>query len=284
MTNNVALTSINESARFELVRDDFGTWLKSSGASDVTVTTYLALTGKWLRSLNEDQGNRPAIVWQRSQMPESMKRLTGYACRRYRASVFEVLGEEIELGVPSRLPIGTRPNPNPISDDDLQGLHRAAKKLYPRETALSFRVWLHFMNETSCRRSESDIDWPAINWSQRSVLVRGKTGERELPLSSQMMRRLQFLFLRGGSYPWSGYRGQRLSGQVLYYLLKRAAKFIGRSELTPHLIRHRRLTKLCSSETNSLLILSFAGSSSLASLQYYYRVSLEERRRLLDLK
>jgi hypothetical protein len=79
----------------------------------------------------------------------------------------------------------------PISDDGLQQLSRAAKKLFPRETALSFRVWLHFLDETGCRRSESEIDWTAIDWSRHSVVVSGKTGARELPLSVRMVRRLE---------------------------------------------------------------------------------------------
>jgi site-specific recombinase XerD len=65
-----------------------------------------------------------------------------------------------------------------------------------------------------------------------------------------------------------------------------AAEKIGRPDLRPHLLRHRRLTRLCSSTlgTNPLLVLSFAGQSSLSSLQYYYRVSLEEKSRLLTVK
>jgi hypothetical protein len=67
---------------------------------------------------------------------------------------------------------------------------------------------------------------------------------------------------------------------------KKAAEKIGRPDLRPHVIRHRRLTRLCSSllGTNPLLVLSFAGQSSLSSLPFYYRVSLEEKRRLLTVK
>ena len=77
-----------------------------------------------------------------------MKRTTGYACRRYTAFLEEVLGESIHLGIPSRLPAASRPNPRPISDSELQQLSIVAKKLFPPETSLSFCVWLQFTNET----------------------------------------------------------------------------------------------------------------------------------------
>jgi hypothetical protein len=52
------------------------------------------------------------------------------------------------LGIPSRLPAASRPNPRPISDSELQQLSIVAKKLFPPETSLSFCVWLQFTNET----------------------------------------------------------------------------------------------------------------------------------------
>jgi integrase len=212
--------------------------------------------------------------------------VVGYACRRYATFASEVLGERIDLGIPSRLPAASRPNPKPISDKEFRKLSIAAKQLFPIETSFSFRVWLQFLNETGCRRSESEIEWSCIDWLRRSVVVRGKTGERELPLGRKMIRTLQFLFLRRRSVPWTGCRSQVLSAAVLYTLFKKAAVAIGRPDLRPHLMRHRRLTKLCSSALgcNPLLVLSFAGQSSLSSLQYYYRVSLEEKRRLLTVK
>ena len=166
------------------------------------------------------------------------------ACRRYEMFASEVMGERIDLGIPSRLPVASRPNPKPISDKHLRELSIAAKKLFPLETSFSFRAWLHFLNETGCRRTESEIDWSCVDWLRRSVVVRGKTGERELPLSRKMIRTLQFLFLRRRAAPWTGCRSQKLSAGVLYWLFKKAAEKIGQPDLRPHLLRHRRLTRL----------------------------------------
>jgi site-specific recombinase XerD len=286
MSQELVLTVINTTSESNSVRNDFEGWLKDAGASGVTVRSYVAAIQKWFKILALNPGVRPAVVWQRSNFSASVKRVVGYACRRYTMFVSEVFDQRIDLGIPSRLPAASRPNPKPISEKHLRELGIAAKQLFPLETSFSFRVWIQFLNETGCRRSESEIDWSCIDWLRRSVVVRGKTGERELPLSRKMIRRLQFLYLRGNSAPWTGHREQKLSAGVLYCLFKEAAKKIGCPDLRPHLLRHRRLTRLCSSTlgSNPLLVLSFAGQSSLSSLQYYYRVSLEEKRRLLTVK
>src|ERR1700728_4867484 len=168
-----------------------------------------------------------AVAWQRSKFSASVKRVAGYACRRYTMFGSELFARQIDLGVPSRLPAASRPNPKPnpkpISEKHLRELGVAAKQLFPLETSFSFRVWIQFLNETGCRRSESEIDWTCIDWLRRSVVVRGKTGERELPLSRKMIRCLQFLYRRDKSAPWTGHRAQRLSAGVLYFLFKQAA-------------------------------------------------------------
>jgi hypothetical protein len=182
MSQELVLTVINESKRFESIRSEFATRLTTCGASNITVANYCAAIRRWLGVLAQNPGVRPALLWQRALLSSAMKRITGYACRRYTAFLEEVLGESIHPGIPSRLPAASRPNPRPISDSELQQLSIVAKKLFPPETSLSFRVWLQFTNETGCRRTEGDIDWDSVNWRRRSVVVRGKTGERELPL------------------------------------------------------------------------------------------------------
>jgi integrase len=287
MSNELALTVINGTSAFDSVRTDFEEWLRCSGASEITIRNYCSATRRWLEILSSNANLRPAVVYQRSALPKPMKRIIGYACRRYIAFMREVMGEIVELGTPSRLPAASRPNPRPISTDEFQKLSRAAKKLLPRETSMTVRVWLQFLYETGCRRSESDLEWSSIDWYRSSVTVRGKTGKRELPLSRQMVRRFQFLYARERRpYPWIGNRGQRLTVGVLYCLFKRISAAIGRSELRPHFLRHSRLGRLCASElgANQLLVLSFAGSASLSSLQYYYQITLDQKKRLLEVK
>ena len=182
MSQELVLTVINTTFEFNSVRNDFESWLRDAGASEVTIRSYVAAIQKWLKILALNPGVRPVVVWQRSNASASVKRVVGYACRRYTIFASEVFDQRIDLGIPSRLPAASRPNPKPISEKHLRELGIAAKQLFPVETSLSFRVWIQFLNETGCRRSESEIDWSCIDWLRRSVVVRGKTGERELPL------------------------------------------------------------------------------------------------------
>ena len=154
MSQELVLTGINRTSfSFNSVRSDFEGWLKDAGASQTTIRSYAAAIQKWLKILALSPGVRPAVVWQRSQLSASIKRVIGYACRRYSTFTSEVLGDRIDLGIPSRLPAASRPNPKPISDKHLRELGIAAKQLFPIETSYSFRVWLQFVNETGCRRS-----------------------------------------------------------------------------------------------------------------------------------
>ena len=135
MSNELPLTVINRTSDFNSVRSDFEVWLKDAGASQTTVRSYVAAIQKWLRILALSPGVRPAVVWQRSRLSASIKRVVGYACRRYATFTSEVLGEGIDLGIPSRLPAASRPNPKPISDKHLRELGIAAKQLFPIETS-----------------------------------------------------------------------------------------------------------------------------------------------------
>lgn len=182
MSQELVLTVINTTSEFNSVRGDFESWRKDAGASGVTVRSYVAAIQKWLKILVLNPGVRPAVVWQRSNFSAPMKRVVGYACRRYTMFAAEVLDRQIDLGVPSRLRAASRPNPKPISEKHLRELGIAAKQLFPLEISFSFRVWIQFLNETGCRRSESEVDWNCIDWLRCSVVVRGKTGEREFHL------------------------------------------------------------------------------------------------------
>jgi site-specific recombinase XerD len=261
---------------------EFAGWLEETGATPVTVHNYTRAVERWSDVLIENPGVRPGKLWQNWAAPKSMKRLVGYACRRWVEFFGAVLGETVDMGVPSRLPAASRPEPRPVTDAEFRRLHLTAKRILPSATAVSFRVWLHLLEQTGVRRTESDIDWAAIDWEKNSVVVRGKTGERELPLGS-CGRLLAWLKGKNPEFPWLGFRGQRLRGAALYNLFKRVARHAGLASLRPHLLRHRRLTALCRSHlgSNPLLVLSFAGSAHVSSLAPYYSVSLQEKTELL---
>ena len=263
--------------------EGFEKWLFGSGASPVTVENYSRAVTAWLGVLEANEGH-PGAIWGRWNVGIATKRMTGFACRRYAEYVEETSGETLDLGIPKRLPAASRPNPQPVSDDDLGKLLRTAKAILPQETGFSVRVWLRFIESLGLRRSESEISWNDVKWSEKSVLVNGKTGERELPLSRKLIKLLEWLHRRNWKYPWRGARGQELKGQVLYNIFKQVCVAAGTPNLHPHLLRHRRLTALCRSQlgSNQLLVLSFSGHSHVSALAHYYAVSLDEKRALLN--
>lgn len=261
----------------------FEAWLLASGSSEITVENYSRAVGGWLKILDRNDGN-PTDLWAHWHTGKATKRMAGFACRRYAEYVKATSGNMIDLGVPNRLPLSSRPNPKPISDTDFRKMLLSAKRVLPRETGFSMRVWLQFVSELGLRRSESEVTIGAINWQEKAVRVTGKTGERELPLSRKMVRRLAWLHRRNGFYLWRGARGQELRGRTLYNLFQQICTAAGLPDLHPHLLRHRRLTALCRSELgrNQLLVLSFSGHAHVSSLQPYYAVSLAEKRALLS--
>ena len=282
METKRVLTSLNTSSAEKDQIEGFKTWLAETGASEATVGNYGRAVGVWLEILKGSE-LRPAAAWLRWPAPKSIKRLTGYASRRYAEYLKAMTGEGIDLGVPERLPAASKPAPRPVSDGELEALLMTAKRLLPRSTSFSFRVWLRLLDELGVRRGESDLTWGSFNFREQTVLVDGKTGPRELPLSAKLIRRLLWLRRRNWAFPWLGARGQRLSTGVLYNEFKRLAAEVGVPELRPHHLRHRRLTALCKTSlgANELLVLSFSGHAHVSSLQHYYRVSLEEKRALL---
>jgi len=262
--------------------EDFEIWLFEAGASPVTVDNYSRAVCAWFKVLEGNTG-LPGVAWKRWNVGVATKRMAGFACRRYVEYVEETTGKRVELGIPKRLPASTSPHPNPVSDDDFTKLLRAAKRVLPTETGISIRIWLQFVEALGLRRSESEIEWAAINWVGKSVTVDGKTGPRELPLTDQLLKKLAWLKRRNWNYPWLGARGQALKGRTLYNLFKTICVEAGTPDLHPHLLRHRRLTALCRSQlgTNQLLVLSFSGHAHVSSLQSYYSVSVAEKRGLL---
>lgn len=261
--------------------EEFGGWLRQTGASDVTVKNYTQAVARWVAVIDANQSLRPAEVWLRWAVTPPMKRLTGYAVRRWREYCESVLGIAVDVGVPSRLPAPSAPRPRPIADRDFRLLRLTAKAMLPFRTAVSFRIWITLLEELGLRRTESAIEWDQIHGAG-SVVVTGKTGERELPISRRLLRLLGWLRLRNPGFPWVGARGQKLSGGVLYNIFKAVAAASGLPDMRPHFLRHRRLTKLCRSHlgTNRLLVLAFAGHSNVGSLASYYEVSLDEKRAL----
>ncbi len=282
ITSKDVLTPFNTRS-LETLIPEYRQWLTDTGASPITIDNYARAINRWFAILASNSTVRPSELWCRWNATPGIKRLAGYAGRRWTEFIASTYGENVDLGIPSRLPPPSAPRPRPISDTHFRLLTRTAKRILPERTGYSVRVWLAFVEELGLRRSESVIEWRQIDWVAQAVTVVGKTGSRELPLSGSMLRRLRWLRRKNPLFPWCGNRGQRLSGGVLYNAVRAVAAAGGESGLRPHLLRHRRLTLLCRRHlaTNQLLVLSVSGHSHISSLLPYYQVSLSEKRALM---
>ncbi len=278
----LVLTAFNTSREGD---PSFAAYLEGLGSSPVTVRTYSRLARAWMERLKEG-GKRqtPAALWLAWDAPPQVKRLTGYACRAYARFSREILGREVDLGVPSRLPAASRPRPHAPGDDALRALRLAAKRSLPTETGHTMRVWISLVDALGLRRSESDVSWHQIDLDCAEITVTGKTGARTLPLPGRMVRVLGWLRRRHPATPWVGARGQRLTPATLYELFKGLARGIGMGQLRPHLLRHRRLTAICRTELgrDPLRVLRFSGQGHVGSLQYYYDVPTDDLRGFVE--
>lgn len=261
----------------------FGTFLAREGMSPTTVEMYSQLAGRWIAHLGASDCATPAEAWSEWEAPAQLRRVAGYACRAFERFA-ETLGNEIDLGVPRRLPPAPRPRPRAVTDPELRALLATARVLFSRETGITVRIWLHLLDSLGLRRTESIVSWDQFDLASGTVTVHGKTGTRTLPLSRRMCRLLRWLHRRRPRTPWVGSRGRRLGGATLYKYFKRLARAAGMPHLRPHLLRHRRLTAICRSDLgkNPLKVLRFAGQRHLSSLQYYYDVSAEELRDFVE--
>lgn len=254
--------------------------MQANDASPETTRIYINLLERWERNL-EASGASHAEAWNCWKAPTiQIRRLTGYALRRYVTYQQECGGKVVSFPIPQRLPRSSRPNPNPVTDEELIQLRASMRMTLPAETSITLRVWLRLLDELGIRRNETPQCWSAFNLAEEIavVTVSGKTGERTLPLSPKLVRILRWLKRRRPASLWLGAKRQKISPDTMYQQFKKAARSAGLGSLRPHHLRHRRLTKLCRSHLgfNQLLVLAIAGHQHVSSLQHYYRVSKQE--------
>lgn len=263
----------------------FRRWMKKNEASPETTRIYCGLVERW-QSYVQNSNLPEQEAWISWQAPsKQIRRLTGYALRRYATFQQDVNGKIVPFTVPQRLPRTSRPNPNPISDKDLIRLRFAMKHALPEKTSISLRVWLMLLDELGLRRNETPQNWRSFQFEDAmpTVAVSGKTGTRTLPLPPKLARKLRWLKTKRPTSPWIGAKGQTISPDTMYQQFKKAARSAGLDNIRPHHLRHRRLTKLCRSHlgSNQLLVLAIAGHQHVSSLQHYYKVSQTEMAEVL---
>lgn len=272
--------SISAASLGALDFDRFEMWLRQRGASAETVRAYIRCLKNW------DQNRlicnyRNAQAWAAWPVSPHTRRLAGYAARQYQ-NFSEEEGTPVDLRIP-RLRLVSRPHPKLISEVEIRLLKLALRGL-PKHTRYSMRVWIYVLDTLGIRRGETPMTWDHINFIDCTMIVSGKTGTRILPLTKKLVRLLKWLRKSHPRVPWIGAKGQAMSIATMAGLLRCAVIKANVPNIHCHLFRHRRLTHLCRSELgrNQLVVLAISGHAQLSSLQYYYLVSMNEKRAVLE--
>lgn len=184
-----------------------------------------------------------------------------------------------------------------IADDRLAGVKVGVIGRRPDATETDLAAWLAHVREpevrlyveiglgTGMRPGELvRMEWRDVDPARRRVLIRqGKTGDRHVMLSQQMLDRLRELARANPTGPLL--RSTTGKPWCLHYLsqLFRGASHRAGVTIVPMHLRHLFATRLCEAGTNSLVLSRLMGHSSTRMVdQYYVAVSESSMLRALD--
>jgi hypothetical protein len=270
--HELALTPINGSADHDwsTYLADFGAHLRSSGSSPVTAETYERRIRTYLAYFNEarTQFATPQLAFAAWQSTDSMRRLTGYALRSYELWLRDFAIADVCFGASRRLPAGSRPNPQPMSQRDFLLICRTARRILPRESGLSLRAFVLVLHELACEGLSFLRGTKSIGAQGCCAWMRGAF----LPLSTRAMRVLRLLRRRSSIAPWMSARGQSLSAASLSYLFKRTCRACALPTRRLHHLRHTRLSAVANTPgLVPALFLAVSGHKDWSSARYYVR-------------
>ena len=183
-----------------------------------------------------------------------------------------------------------RPLPGALTEDEVESLLGAPDT----DDALGHRdrTMLEVLYATGLRVTELvNLQLNQINLSQGVMRVVGK-GDRErlIPLGEESMDwiedfirgpRTEILLDRQSDYLFPTRRGDRMTRQAFWHLIKRyAAKASVDKKLSPHTLRHAFATHLLNHGADLRVVQMLLGHSDLSTTQIYTHVA---RERLKDL-
>ena len=180
--------------------------------------------------------------------------------------------------------------PKTLSEDEVDSLLNAPNTDEP--LGHRDRAMLELLYATGLRVSELiNLKQSQINFNQGVLRIVGK-GDRErlIPLGEESQRwirdfidgpRMEILLERQTDYLFPTRRGDRMTRQAFWHIIKRyAAKAGVRKKLSPHSLRHAFATHLLNRGADLRVVQLLLGHSDLSRTQIYTHVA---RERLKDL-
>lgn len=180
--------------------------------------------------------------------------------------------------------------PKTLSEDEVELLLRAPNTDEP--LGHRDRTMLELLYATGLRVSELiNLKQSQVNFNQGVLRIIGK-GDRErlIPLGEEALRwlrdfidgpRMEILLERQTDYLFPTRRGDRMTRQAFWHIIKRYAEKAGvRKKMSPHSLRHAFATHLLNRGADLRVVQLLLGHSDLSTTQIYTHVA---RERLKDL-
>jgi len=180
--------------------------------------------------------------------------------------------------------------PKTLTEDEVDALLRAP--LTDESLGHRDRAMLELLYATGLRVSELiSLKQSQVNFNQGVLRIIGK-GDRErlIPLGDEAQRwlknfidgpRMEILLERQTDYLFPTRRGDRMTRQAFWHIIKRYAQKAGiQKKLSPHSLRHAFATHLLNRGADLRVVQLLLGHSDLSTTQIYTHVA---RERLKDL-
>lgn len=226
------------------------------------------------------------IAWRAKEgaKPRSTARQLSSFRRFYRFLLREaVIGEDPTLKID--MPKIGRALPQTMTESEVEALLNAPDVNDP--IGHRDRTMLEVLYATGLRVSELiNLRQGQINLNQGVLRVRGK-GDRErlIPLGEEAQRwlrefvngpRVEILLERHTEYLFPTRRGDRMTRQAFWHIIKRYAKKAGiAGKLSPHTLRHAFATHLLNNGADLRVVQMLLGHSDLSTTQIYTHVARE---------
>ena len=288
-------------ARSEELVDRFldAIWMER-GLSQNTLGAYRADLMTLARALAEsgktiDQASKADLLGfiadrvEGGAKPRSTARQLSSFRRFYRYLVREAL-RDADPTADIEMPRIGRSLPKTLSEDEVDSLLNAPNTDEP--LGHRDRAMLELLYATGLRVSELiNLRQSQVNFNQGVLRIVGK-GDRErlIPLGDESQRwltdfidgpRMEILLERQTDYLFPTRRGDRMTRQAFWHIIKRYADKAGiRKKLSPHSLRHAFATHLLNRGADLRVVQLLLGHSDLSTTQIYTHVA---RERLKDL-
>jgi integrase/recombinase XerD len=268
--------SANTLAAYRADLTSLGRWLESQGTS-LLAATRMELLG--FIAARVEGGSRPR---------STARQLSSFR-RFYRFMVREAL-IDVDPTAQIAMPKIGRSLPKSLSEAEVDALLEAptvADPLGHRD-----RTMLEVLYATGLRVSELvSLKHNQVNLNQGVMRVVGKGNrERLIPLGDeavgwlqQFMQgpRVEILLERQTDYLFPTRRGDRMTRQAFWHIIKRYSKKAGvEKELSPHTLRHAFATHLLNHGADLRVVQMLLGHSDLSTTQIYTHVARERLKEL----